>query len=60
MFLPFRPYSQTIVLESYRATVANIVSDRTRLEIDFVDKINVGFHTQLPKELSLVMAIFPS
>ncbi|WP_323197344.1 hypothetical protein [Nodularia harveyana] len=39
MFLPFRPYSKTIVLESYRATVANIVSDRTRLGIDFCRKI---------------------
>ncbi|MCC5635949.1 hypothetical protein LC593_08780 [Nostoc sp. CHAB 5844] len=29
MFLPFKPLVTTVVLESYRAAVANTVSDRT-------------------------------
>jgi len=29
MFLPFKPLVTTVVLESYRAVVANTVSDRT-------------------------------
>jgi hypothetical protein len=30
VFLPFKPYSKTVVLESYRATVLNIVSHCTK------------------------------
>jgi hypothetical protein len=39
VFLPFGPDSKTIVLAYYPSTLANIVSDRTRLEMGFYQKL---------------------